>query len=205
MVLAGGLVALLATLVALCVALFQSVLGRGQEQGGAIWKLLDGLFGDTLLVACLAVALAACLAVVAAAGVRGAKSGPAGRGHERSAAPGAISPDDPVTSVTPPPQAEPWVKLVGDCVDIVDELDTHMSGLDAPRREMAEHVLMRLEEVLARSGVEVISEEAVFDRSRHRPDDADGSAVPGAPIAETLSPGFAVGPRVLRRARVRVL
>ena len=96
------------------------------------------------------------------------------------------------------------MKLVEECVEIVDELDSHMDGLDAPRRELARHVVLRMEEILGRSGVEVIMNDATFDRARHKPTTASAATTPGAAISETLSPGFAVGRRVLRRARVRV-
>jgi len=96
------------------------------------------------------------------------------------------------------------MRLVEECVEVVDELDRHMNTFDAPRREVAEHVVLRMEEVLERSGVEVISNEPTFDRGRHQPVGASATASPGAAIAETLSPGFAIGRRVLRRARVRV-
>ncbi len=97
-----------------------------------------------------------------------------------------------------------WMKLVEECVEVVDELDEHMESFDAPRREVAGHVILRLEEILGRSGVEIISNDTIFDRARHKPD-ADHSALDnGAAVRETLSPGFAVGPRVLRRARVRL-
>lgn len=95
-----------------------------------------------------------------------------------------------------------WMRLVEECVEVVDELDQHMDRFDAPRREVAKHVILRLEEILGRSGVEVISNETAFDRGRHKP--AGENTVPGAAISETLSPGFAVEHRVLRRARVRL-
>jgi hypothetical protein len=99
---------------------------------------------------------------------------------------------------------ERWMKLVEECVEMVDELDEHMESFDVPRREVARHVMLRLEEILGRSGVEIISNDATFDRTRHKPD-ADHSALDnGATVRETLSAGFAVGPRVLRRARVRL-
>ena len=97
-----------------------------------------------------------------------------------------------------------WMKLVEECVEMVDELDEHMESFDAPRREVAGHVILRLEEILGRSGVEIISNDTIFDRARHKPD-ADHCALDnGATVGETLSSGFAVGPRVLRRARVRL-
>jgi hypothetical protein len=97
-----------------------------------------------------------------------------------------------------------WTKLVEECVDVVDELDEHMSSFDAPRREVAGHVIVRLEEILGRSGVEIISDDASFDRARHKPDPTNAGTDNGAAIHQTLSPGFALGSRVLRRARVRV-
>jgi hypothetical protein len=97
-----------------------------------------------------------------------------------------------------------WIKLVEECVEVVDELDGHMDSFDETRREVAGHVILRLEEILGRSGVEIISNDAVFDRARHKPDANHAAPRNGAAIRETLSPGFAVGPRVMRRARVRV-
>jgi hypothetical protein len=109
-------------------------------------------------------------------------------------------PDEPPDT----PENGPWMKLVEECVEVVDELDEHKDGFDAPRRELAEHLILRLEEVLERSGVEVITDEPVFDRARHKPIANGGAAHPGAVISETVSPGFAVGRRVLRRAQVRL-
>jgi molecular chaperone GrpE (heat shock protein) len=96
------------------------------------------------------------------------------------------------------------MKLVEECVEVLDELDEHMSRFDAPRRELAEHVIVRLEEILERSGVEIISNDAIFDRARHKPNVDHATTGNGATIRETLSPGFAVGSRVLRRARVQL-
>jgi hypothetical protein len=97
-----------------------------------------------------------------------------------------------------------WIKLVEECVEVVDELDEHVGSFDAPRREVAGHVILRLEEILGRSGVQIISNDPVFDRTRHKPDEDYATIDSGAAVRETLSPGFAVGPRVLRRARVRL-
>jgi len=96
------------------------------------------------------------------------------------------------------------MKLVEECVEVLDELDEHVDSFDAPRREVAGHVIVRLEEILGRSGVEIISNEATFDRTRHKPDSSHAATDNGAAIHQTFSPGFAVGPRVLRRARVRL-
>jgi hypothetical protein len=62
-----------------------------------------------------------------------------------------------------------WMKLVEECVELVAELDEHMESFDAPRREVAGHVMLRLEEILGRSGVQIISNDATFDRARHGP------------------------------------
>ncbi len=99
---------------------------------------------------------------------------------------------------------ERWMKLVEECVEVVDELDEHMESFDAPRREVARHVILRLEEILGRSGVEIISNDATFDRARHKPDAEHAATDNGAAVRQTLSAGFAVGSRVLRRARVRL-
>ena len=96
------------------------------------------------------------------------------------------------------------MNLVEECVEVVDDLDEHMDSFDAPRREVAGHVILRLEEILGRTGVEIISNEAIFDRARHQPDADHAATDNGASVGETLSPGFTVGPRVLRRARVRL-
>jgi molecular chaperone GrpE (heat shock protein) len=98
----------------------------------------------------------------------------------------------------------PWMKLVEECVEVVDELDEHMGSFDAPRREVAGHVILRFEEILRRSGVEVISDDAIFDRARHKPDANHAATEDGAAVSKTMSPGFVVGSRVLRRARVRL-
>lgn len=98
----------------------------------------------------------------------------------------------------------PCIKLIEGCVDVIDELDRHMGSFDPKRQELADHVSLRMEEVLERSGVDVISDDKTFDSTRHKPERGTGRSSSGTPIAEVLSPGFAVGRRVLRRARVRL-
>jgi hypothetical protein len=97
-----------------------------------------------------------------------------------------------------------WLGLVEECVTLFDELDRHGASFDPQRREVAAHVCYRLQEILERSGVTLISGDPTFDRNRHRPEPAAAGIAAGAVIAETLSPGFSVGRRVLRRARVRL-
>ena len=97
-----------------------------------------------------------------------------------------------------------WLKLVEECVGLFDNLDRHFASFDPARQELVEHVLLQLQEILERSDVELIAGDATFERRRHQPEQPDARAAPGTPIIETLSPGFAVGNRVLRRARVRL-
>jgi GrpE len=101
-------------------------------------------------------------------------------------------------------QNKRWLGLAKECVDLFDELERLIPDLDSPRQEMAQHVESRLEEILTRSGVEMINNDAVFDQNRHRLAVSRRAVAPGTPISETVSPGFAIGRRVLRPARVRV-
>ncbi|HLJ35013.1 MAG TPA: hypothetical protein VKU38_15265 [Ktedonobacteraceae bacterium] len=97
-----------------------------------------------------------------------------------------------------------WLALVEDCIEIFAELDRNYASFDASRQALARHVSLRIEEILGRSGVTIIQGETTFERHRHQPEDATMSVAPDTPIVETLSPGFAVGSRILRRARVRL-
>jgi hypothetical protein len=107
-----------------------------------------------------------------------------------------VSADDPLTN-------HALMKLVEECVLLFDELDRVRPSLDAESQDFAEHLGCRLQEILERSGVSIISKDVVFDCKRHQtsPPAMDSS---GAAIAETQSPGFAVGRRVFRRARVKL-
>lgn len=174
---------------------------EGQDQQRAILIGLQGEAGSSLsyllllslglvVLAALALAIGSALTLLSA-GSRSSKTGSPLR--TESSNPGRASPLE---------DEQRWVKLVEECVRVVDELDEHMGSFDAPRREVAGHVVLRLEEILGRSGVDIISDEAVFDRARHKPN--AGHAATGDAVRETLSPGFAVGPRVLRRARVQL-
>jgi hypothetical protein len=93
-------------------------------------------------------------------------------------------------------------KIAESCVRLFDELDRNMADFDQGRRQLAEHVKVRIEVILESAGVEAIKGEVAFDRMRHEP---DKSTTNGAEIAETISPGFSLGRRVLRRARVRIV
>jgi hypothetical protein len=120
----------------------------------------------------------------------------------------ASSPAAPEPLELEPPDGErldnrPWKKLVEETVALFDELDRHRADFDAPRQEVADHVICRLQEILERCGVKPISGDGNFDRTCHQPEGAM-RVLPGATVTETLSPGFRVGRRILRRARVRV-
>jgi molecular chaperone GrpE (heat shock protein) len=97
-----------------------------------------------------------------------------------------------------------WIKLTQECVTLFDELDRKSASMDPRRQELAGYVCSQLEEILERCGVTIISGDSAFDERRHRPYPAVSRVAAGTAIAETLSPGFVVGPRVLRRARVRL-
>ena len=175
----------------------QMVLVSMQEDGGSSVPYL------LLLALGLVVLFSLVLVVVSALTLRfgGSRSG---KPETRSGA-SAPSPTETSSLGRASSQEEgPWMKLVEECVEVVDELDEHMGSFDAPRREVAGHVVLRLEEILRRSGVEVISDDAIFDRARHKPDADHAATEDGAAVSKTMSPGFVVGPRVLRRARVRL-
>jgi hypothetical protein len=108
-----------------------------------------------------------------------------------------------------------WLDMVEEVVELIGEMEEDASQLRVDQPDSAEicrHVAVRLTLMLARNGVTVIGikeQGAVetimgqtFDRARHQPATIDTPAR-GARIIEVVSPGFAVGQRVLRRARVR--
>jgi hypothetical protein len=111
---------------------------------------------------------------------------------------------------------ESWTPLVERIIELYAELersDATMGtasdgGADANRDaagELSRHMRLRLQEILGRGGVTILSEAtAGFDRTLH--DLARGIPPPpdGTPIARFLSPAFLVDGRVLRRARVEL-
>lgn len=103
-----------------------------------------------------------------------------------------------------PLENKPWLNLIEECVDLYDELDRLRPSLDAASAEFADHCRCRLLEILERCGVSILAEDTAFDRSRHQAESTNESPHEGAPIEATLSPGFAVGRRVFRRARVKL-
>jgi hypothetical protein len=97
-----------------------------------------------------------------------------------------------------------WFGLVEDAVDLVDELDRGRDRWGREQQVLADHVVFRIAEILQRSEVEIISGDEPYDRNRHAAVGSVSGRAAGAVITETVSPGFAVGHRVLRRARVRL-
>lgn len=97
-----------------------------------------------------------------------------------------------------------WHALVEDLVVLFDEFDRLPATDSACCRSVVAHLIDRLREILERGRVGVIADEPTFDPDRHQPDPSAATAVPGAAVAETLSPGFYLGRRVLRRARVEL-
>lgn len=173
------------------------ILAGMQGDGSSSLPYLLMLSLGLVVLASLGLVVISALALM----VGGSKSGRSRAGS------GASAPSHTETSDLEP--ASPlkdgrWMKLVEECVEVVDELDEHMGNFDVPRREVAGHFMLRLQEILGRSGVEIVSNEAIFDRARHKPEADQAATENGAAVSETLSPGFALGPRVLRRARVRL-
>ena len=114
------------------------------------------------------------------------------------------SKEEPRMGQNDPLDNKPWLGVVEECVELFDELARLKANFDPARQELIEHVCARLEEILVRSNVTLIANEATFDRNRHQPERKGLHVSPGAAIGETLSPGFAVGRRVLRRAIVKM-
>ena len=203
-------VTLVGALVALIAGLGASALSRLQGAGasrdpGMLGNLFGGSLGNLLLSLAFWLAVGALLLVIATAAISlVTATSRVGRGGSTSPSIALGVQPSPPGERRDPSGDEHWIELAEGCVEVIDELDQNADGFDEPRRDLAEHVMLRLEEVLERSGVEVIVDDPVFDRARHRPVPSDGAASTGATISETLSPGFAVGRRVLRRARVRV-
>jgi len=180
--------------------------GQAQQQAMVLRMQEDG--GSTppyLLLLSLGLTVLASLALVVISGLTLLSGGlRSSRSSARSEAPAPSHTETLELDRASPAEDGRWMKLVEECVEVVDELDEHMDSFDGPRREIARHVMLRLEEILERSGVEVISDDAIFDRARHKPDAEHTVTDNGAAVIKTLSPGFAVGSRVLRRARVRL-
>lgn len=115
---------------------------------------------------------------------------------DREKSPLQAQPEDPLKN-------KRWLGLAEGCVELYDELDGLFPPSD-PRQEAATHVMRRLQGILARSGVEPISHDRSYDIHRHLVVPPNLAVTPGTPIARIVSPGFAVGRRVIRPAQVQV-
>ena len=98
-----------------------------------------------------------------------------------------------------PEEDRAWIGLARECVDLFDEMDRAAAG-SIP----ADHVRSRLQELLERSGVDVIENDTVFQRTRHQVKNTTRMVADGTPIRQVVSPGFAIDALVLRRAMVRI-
>ena len=116
--------------------------------------------------------------------------------------PVAALPTDTTSTSHDPLDNREWLGLVEECVALFEDLDRHRDSMQAGGREVADHACLRLVEILQRRGVEIVEGDETFVRGRHQPVGRGEPPVEGQGIAETLSPGFVVGRRVLRRARV---
>jgi hypothetical protein len=115
-----------------------------------------------------------------------------------------IEPEQNIEPTGNPLENKPWSRLVEDCVCLFDEVERLRPELDNTAQEFASHVTCRLQEILERSGVEIIAEDTGFDRTRHQAETSLSAIDNETTITRTLSPGFAVGRRVFRRARVEL-
>ena len=85
----------------------------------------------------------------------------------------------------------------------MDEIDALLRESDTENDNRLQHVSLRMETILDRSGLERIENEPEYDICRHFVV-SDGPIPKGARIVETLRPGFRLDRRILRRAQVKV-
>ena len=93
-----------------------------------------------------------------------------------------------------------WVRLVAECSDLYDDLEHLKSQLPPDQSQQIEHVCGRLLGIFERSDVEMIRDNAPFARPYHF--SGGPEKIQQAQPVEIVSPGLAVGRRVLRRAHV---
>ncbi len=98
-----------------------------------------------------------------------------------------------------------YFKLIKECVDLFDELDSQRAFFDPARLEVAEHVCSRLQEILQRSGVEPIVDSAPYDRTLHHLEAPSTEIADKTTPVIILSPGFRAGRMILRRARAKLV
>lgn len=139
-----------------------------------------------------------------------AREGKVSSDDDRAAEPGPIEierEDRPVTSDDDLGHSlfnRPWVRLVEDCTELYSEIADRLPCYDSNQLNLAHHVLDRLLEILERNGVTIISGDHVFDRTRHTTEGRPLDVPADSPILATISPGFAIEKRVLRKAVVKI-
>jgi hypothetical protein len=112
-----------------------------------------------------------------------------------------------VTTIpTNPLDNPPLLQLIEETVRLEEEMYLNTSRFNAERREVSDHVLAKLHEILERtSGVEIVdpSPGDAFQRGMHRTESGK-PPTPGAKVASVSIPGVRVSLRVLRPAVVEI-
>jgi len=104
-----------------------------------------------------------------------------------------------------PLENKPFVKLVEECIDLMNEFESYTERLESEEgKMMAQMIVRRLQESLERSGLERIDDEKEpFTILKHKPE-------PMMPVAEgktlkgIIAPGLAIENRVFRKAKVLI-
>jgi len=104
-------------------------------------------------------------------------------------------PEDPLMN-------KAWLGLAEECVSLYDEMFCLSSEVSPESKEMLLHLMIRIQQTLERSDVEVTEDVRSFDRLRHK-DVGKSMPADGTPVVATLSPGYSVGRKVLRKAIVK--
>jgi hypothetical protein len=102
-------------------------------------------------------------------------------------------------------QNHPFIKLVEECIDIMNEFDGYTNRLETEEgRLMAKLVVRHLQESLERSGLSRIENEETFSILRHVPVPMIPVA-DGEPLERTVMSGLSIENRVFRKAKVVVI
>lgn len=137
---------------------------------------------------------------------------PAGKPPRREPLGDPLPPEPPVAPahrpddgpLLPPSDADRFVQAVGELTELVAVLDRQRGQVDEVARPWLDYLIDQVTGVLVRCDVELIDSEAAYRRARHEPVGSAAMPAEGQEIVETIRPGFALGRRVLLRARVRL-
>ncbi len=121
----------------------------------------------------------------------------------KNESPQALFPEGQALGNETPRDVDSNRSLLEDCVALMVELDAMAPQLDPSARALSEHVSARLFEIMERNGVERIEGTGGFDIARHQAW-PPSKVRQGTVILGTVEPGLAMGPRILKRARVKV-